>query len=98
MCPTTGVYLFFYSVYGFYITQGSTRFLVSASLYIGGESVSQIYYNHDNSQETRITLSHKDIVACQAGQRVWVECESDRNYLGGSIYHTQFGGVLLYTT
>ena len=97
-CPTTGVYMFVYSAYGVEIKQGQSHSRVSASLYRGGERVSQVYHSNYNDQNTYLALSHTDIVACQAGQRVWVQSDWDRNFIHDWNDRNVFGGVILYTT
>ena len=97
-CPTTGVYLFVYAVQGAYIRKSGSHSRGTASLYRGGERVSEAYYSNNNDDNTYLTLSNADIVDCKAEQRVWVQSDWDRNFILGFTKRTAFGGVLLYTT
>ena len=94
-CPTTGVYVFTYSVFGFNIKQSGI--LVAASLYQDGLEVSQVFHANHNSQNTYITLSQTDVVHCKGGQRVWVQSPHIYNRILGVSVRNMFGGVLLYS-
>ena len=96
-CPKTGVYLFSFSIIGYEIKQGPLHSVASAQLYRDGDIVSAVLYQNFNWEETSLTISHTDIVACQSGQRVWLQSGFQKTSLGGG-FGTGFGGVLLYTT
>ena len=97
-CPKTGVYMFFYSVYSVFVKRGDSYSVLSASLYVNSARVSRVFSRNDNSGWIYITLSHTDIVACQAGQRVWVQSDESGNFIYDYTDTNVFGGVLLYTT
>ena len=97
-CPMTGVYQFVYSINGAYIKQGGGHSRATATLYVDGDMVSEVYYSNGNSANTYLALSHTDIVSCQAGQRVWAQSDGDRNFILSSTTRNVFRGVLLYTT
>ena len=93
-CPTTGVYLFVYSVHGHAIAPGAC---LTASLYRGVDFISKVYYANELTHRSYLTMSHTDIVYCSSGQKVWIQSDNIMNYIRSFPAQNIFGGVLLYT-
>ena len=94
-CPTSGIYLFAFSIFGYKIEAGKNSPRATASLMKEGVEHGKVFVNSYNAETLHITLSQSVVIQCNARDKVWVESRDNNNKIDGYSDFNVFTGVLL---
>ena len=95
-CEKTGIYYFTYSVYGTRIEDGGSHSRIYVGLMKDSVWQGEVWFSNHNTEPIYSSLSQSLVLQCNAGEKVWVQCRGDNNYIEGDSGRNTFAGVLLF--